>query len=220
MAAMRSGLSREEAEARDRIICMSHAVEQAIEQALRCFREHDAELAGALIGGDTAINAQQRSIEEGCFSAIALQQPVAGDLRDLVSDMYIAAELERIADHAADIAKIVLQMDTRPSAPFAEAIDRLGQACRDMLGRVLVAYGNRDETAAREVAADDEGVDRVEKQITADLLAHLGQHPDQIRPCTHALWVAHNLERIGDRVTNIAERIVFMVSGRHVDLNR
>jgi phosphate transport system protein len=217
---MRRGLSRDEIEARDRIMRMSEAVERAIGQAMRCFREHDLEGAREVVAGDTVINELQRSIEQGCFAAIALQQPVASDLRDLVSDMHIAAELERIADHAADIAKIVLQMQTPPLPVFVEALERLGHECGTMLGQVMVACRDRDAAAARAVAAEDEGVDRFEKQITADLLGHLGEHADQIRSCTYALWVAHNIERIGDRVTNIAERVVFMATGEYVDLNR
>ncbi len=220
MVPIRRVLTSEETEARNRIVSMSEVVDLALEQALRSFRDHDVALARQVIAQDTAVNSLQRKIEEGCFAAIALQQPVASDLRDLVSDMNIAGELERIADHAADIAKIVVQMDARPLSAFVESIDRLGQECRHMLAQVLSAYQERDERRARAVTAEDHGVDRLERQITADLLTHVGDNPDQIKSCTHSLWVAHNIERIGDRVTNIAERVVFMVNGQYVDLNR
>jgi phosphate transport system protein len=220
MAAMRRVLTSDEAQARDRIVALSEAAGRAIEQALRCFRDHDTVLAREVVDRDADINELQRKIEEGCFAAIALQQPVASDLRDLVSDMNIAGELERIADHAADIAKIVVQMDAAPLAAFAGSIERLGEECRRMLAAVIRAYQERDERRARAVAAEDDGVDRLEQQITADILTYLSDNPDQIRPSTHALWVAHNIERIGDRVTNIAERVVFMTTGQYADLNR
>jgi phosphate transport system protein len=220
MAPIRRVLSKDEAQARDRVVSLGQAADQAVEQALRCFRDYDTRMARQLVNADADINEQQRKIEEGCFAAIALQQPVASDLRDLVSDMNIASELERIADHAADIAKIVVHMDAAPLAAFAGSIDRLGQECRRMLASVMRAYQQRDERRAREAAADDDGVDRLERQITADILAYLGEKPEQTRSCTHTLWVAHNIERIGDRVTNIAERVVFMTTGKYVDLNR
>ena len=220
MAAMRRVLTNDEAQARERIAGLSEAADRALAQALDCFRARDRALAQQVVDRDVDINQLQRKVEEGCFRAIALQQPVASDLRDLVSDMNIASELERIADHAAAVAKIVLHMDAAPPAVFSGAIERLGQECRRMLAAVMRAYRERDETRARAVAADDDGVDRLEQQIGGDILAHLTENPDQIRSCTHALWVAHNIERIGDRVTNIAERVVFMVTGEYVDLNR
>jgi phosphate transport system protein len=211
MAAMRRVLTHDEAQARERIAGLSAAADRALEQALDCFRAHDRVLAQQVVDRDVDINQLQRKVEEGCFRAIALQQPVASDLRDLVSDMNIASELERIADHAAAVAKIVLHMDAAPPAVFSGAIERLGQECRRMLAAVMQAYRERDETRAR---------DRLEQQIGADILAHLAENPDQILTCTHTLWVAHNIERIGDRITNIAERVVFMATGQYVDLNR
>jgi len=220
MAAMRRVLTGDEARARDRIAGLAETTDRAIEQALGCFRDHDAVLAQQVVDGDAHINALQRKIEQGCFTAIALQQPVARDLRDLIADMNIASELERIADHAAAVAKIVLHMDAAAPTVFTGTIERLGEECRRMLATVMQAYQERDEACARAAAADDDGVDRLEQQIGADILAYLAENPDQIRSCTHSLWVVHNIERIGDRVTNIAERVVFMATGEYVDLNR
>ena len=220
MAAMRRVLTHDEAQAREHIAGLGAAADRALEQALDCFRVHDPVLAQQVVDRDVDINELQRKVEEGCFRAIALQQPVASDLRDLVSNMNIASELERIADHAAAVAKIVLHMDAAPPAAFSGCIERLGQECRRMLATVMQAYRERDEAGARAVAADDDGVDRLEQQIGADILAHLAENPDQILTCTHTLWVAHNIERIGDRITNIAERVVFMATGQYVDLNR
>jgi phosphate transport system protein len=220
MAPTRRVLTSEETRARDRLIELSGEADAAIARALSGFRNQDTTLAQQVVEGDAQINDLQREIEQGCFTAIALQQPMASDLRDLVSDMHIASELERIADHAAAIAKIVLQMDAPPLAAFVGSIERLGEECRRMLASVMTAYQKRDEQRARRAAAEDDGVDSLETQITADLLTHLSANPGQVTSCTHALWVVHNIERIGDRVTNIAERVVFMVTGQYVDLNR
>jgi phosphate transport system protein len=219
MGESRRVLRRDEQAAREQIINMGATVERAIVRALQAFRARDPDTAREVVAGDAAINQLQRSIEQGCFATIALQQPVARDLRDLVSDIQIAAELERIGDHAADIGKIALLGDDCPPADVADVLQRLGEQCRDMLCQVLAAYRDRDERAARAAAAADEGVDRVARQITADLLRCLGETPADVERTTHALWVAHNLERIADRVTNIAERVVFMATGEYVDLN-
>lgn len=219
MVESRRVLRRDELQAREQILNMAATVERAIARALQAFRARDTDAAREVVAGDAAINRLQRSIEQGCFATIALQQPVARDLRDLVSDIQIAAELERIADHAADIGKIALLGGECPPADVGDVLQRLTEDCRDMLRQVLAAYRDRDERMARAAAAADEAVDSVAKQITADLLGRLVETPADVEWTTHALWVAHNLERIADRATNIAERVVFMASGEYVDLN-
>lgn len=213
-------LNGEETKLHHLLIQMSQATDKAIKEALKCFRVHDVQLAQRIIANDESINAMQHQIEDECFIAIALHQPVAVDLRDLVSDTHVAIELERIADHAADIAKIVVKMESSPNPAFAESIDRLGQRCRSMLARVMSAYGKCDVRLARKVAAEDDEVDRTEQRITEEILTKMNHHTDEATSYTHTLWVAHNVERIGDRVTNIAERIVFLATGENVDLNR
>lgn len=213
-------LERGESRIHDLLAHMSEAVDTAIEQALASFRDHDTERAVQIVASDQRINDLHHQIEDECFTIIALQQPVASDLRDIFSDTLISSELERIADHAADIAKIVLRMDGPANPEHVTAIDALGTNCREMLAQVMAAYVNYDENMAREVAARDEEIDMAEAMLTDKLLAHMCDNVQRVRRCTHTLWVAHNLERIGDRVTNIAERIVFITSGKVTDLNR
>jgi phosphate transport system protein len=213
-------LNGEEKEAHSRIMQMGQEADKAIERALQCLREHDTELAKNIVANDESINELQYQAEEGCIVAIARQQPVAGDLRDLVSCMNIATELERIADHAADIANIVLQTTSDLQPDLAESIDQMGQKCRTMLRGVLSSYENHDEQQARQVAAEDDEVDRMEQEILAGIFACMRESEENLPPCTRSMWVVHHIERIGDRVTNIAERVVYMATGKHVDLNR
>ena len=213
-------LERGESKIHDLLAQMSKASDAAIEEALTSFRDHDAERASKVVADDQLINNQHHRIEDECITIIALQQPVASDLRDIFSDALISTELERIADHAADISKIVLRMDGPAEPDHVKAIDVLGEKCRHMLSQVMEAYQKYDEQMAREVAAKDEEIDMEEAKLTDQLLAHMCDNVEGVRRSTHTLWIVHNLERIGDRVTNIAERIVYIVSGEVTDLNR
>lgn len=212
-------LNRKESQIHDLLVEMSHATNSAIDDALRCFQSHDQTLAQSIIANDKAINRLQHQVEDECVSAIALYQPVASDLRDLISDTFIAVELERIADHAADIARIVLKMHAAPQAGFVNAITRMGEQCQSMVERSMSAYAACNEQQAREIAAEDDAVDRAEQQLTNDVLAYMGNNAEESVCYSQVLWVAHNLERIADRATNIAERVIFMSTGENVDLN-
>ena len=213
-------LNRKQSKIHDLLMLMSNAAYSAIEDSLQCFKNHDRELAQKIIEGDSAINQLQHQIEEECITTIALHQPVASDLRDLVSDTYIAIELERIADHAADIARIVLKMDEAPYQVFLDSINSLGQKTNDMLARAMRSYDEYDEKQAREIAKEDDDVDKAEQMIIDDILEYMRNASGDTTSCTQVLWIAHNLERIGDRVTNIAERIIFMATGEVTDLNQ
>ena len=212
-------LNRKESKIHDLLMQMSDATNSAIEDSMQCFKTHDRELAQKIIDGDSVINNLQHKIEEECITTIALHQPVASDLRDLVSDTYIAIELERIADHAADIARIVLKMDETPYQLFIDSVCNLGQKAGGMLTRAMQAYDDCSEQQARQIAKEDDEVDKAEQVIIDDILAQMRKGSGDTTSCTQVLWIVHNLERIGDRVTNIAERIVFMSTGEIVDLN-
>jgi len=199
---------------------MYQATDKAIEDALQCFRLYDVELARKVIANDENINRMQHEVEEECFSVIALHQPVASDLRDISSDTHIAIELERIADHAADIASIVMHMSEKADPAYIDSINDLGEKCRTMLARIMSAYTEKDVKLAQEIAAEDELVDSAEKQIIDNAIAQMCGDTEKNRLITHTIWIVHNIERIGDRVTNIAEQIVFMTTGNVVDLNR
>jgi len=217
--APRRGLSEEEEHIHQLLEQMGSATDRAIQDALSCFHSQDTILAREIISRDAKINALQHQVEEACLATIARQQPVARDLRDLLANTFIASDLERIADHAADIAGIVLLMKAAPAGDCAEAMITLGNKCRDMLKRIMLAHSECNEQLARQVAAEDDEVDAEEQRIISGVLEHMAQAADHLAG-THVLWAVHNVERIGDHITNIAERIVFMETGVNPDLNR
>lgn len=212
-------IDRREGSVRKLIDEMFDMVEQAVENALVCVASIDSGLAQQIIDGDADINALYQNVEDECVTLIARMQPMARDLRELVSDMQIAAELERIADYASAIAGTVQQMQTSPAAEIQQAIIELGEHCRIMLTKIRKAYDSHDNELARTTAALDDEVDSIEQQIIRQVFAWQGEHPDDFISSTHALWIAHSMERIGDRVTNIAERVVYIATSKTEALN-
>ena len=194
-------------------------VDHAVENALICFSMADNRLAQEIIDGDAAINTLYQKVETECVAVIARMQPMARDLRELLSDMQIAAELERIADYASAIAGTVQRMQRPPAAEIQQGLVKLGERGRLMLNTVRKAYDSHDSQLAREAAAIDDEVDSAEKQIIREVFEWQSKHPDDFVSSTHALWIAHSLERIGDRVTNIAERVVFIATSKTEALN-
>jgi phosphate transport system protein len=158
-------------------------------------------------------------LEEQCIDLIATQQPIAIDLRTLMAVLHIATELERMGDYAEGIAKISVMMGDEPPLKPLIDIPRMAEKATAMLQHSLDALVNRDEAAAREVCNDDDEVDDLYDQIYRELLTYMIQDPSTIQRATYLLWVAHDLERIADRATNIAERVIFLVTGRLTELN-
>jgi phosphate transport system protein len=134
--------------------------------------------------------------------------------------LHIAQELERIADYGADIAKIVLELDMQPLADELQPLEQMVSDCTEMLQQVLDAYHAGDQVAARAAAARDSALDALESGVVAHIMERMSSTPKSISRCTRLLWIGHHLERIGDRVTNIAERVVFMITGETPDLDR
>ncbi|MGD8903553.1 MAG: phosphate signaling complex protein PhoU, partial [Anaerolineae bacterium] len=151
---------------------------------------------------------------------IATQQPMAGDLRAILSVSNIAAELERIGDYSEGIARLALKLAGRPLLKPLIDIPRMAEEGRRMLMTALEAFARQDVEAARQVGIADDTVDALYDQVYRELLVYMMEDPRTITQATYLLWVAHNLERIADRTTNIAERVIFLDSGRIVDLNR
>jgi phosphate transport system protein len=211
-------LDRQEVQIHDNVMDMARLTSEAMERATDSLMSQNAEVAQQVVDHDPQINALLRVIEHECLAALALQQPVASDLRDIVASMQIAGELERIADHAKDIAKIVLGMDP---GDFSGPMDRLAamsDLCCDMLTRVMEAYQNRDEELALAAAEADREVDELDRQAASSLMMQLMTETDRSMHATHLLWIAYHLERAGDRVTNIAERVVFMATAETPEL--
>lgn len=218
MVLTHQSLSKDEKTIQGLISSMGHAVSAGFRRASDAFMDHDEELASEVIAGDEQINALCSQIEEQCFVTIALRQPVANDLRSLLANMHIAQEYERIADYAADIARKVQEMKAIPKKECRDQFQLLIDLCMLMLDQVNALLENPDEQDARLLAAEDDKVDEEEKVLVNSLINQMRSEPDSIESCVHAISVAHKMERIADRITNIAERIVFSTSGEMVEL--
>jgi phosphate transport system protein len=203
----------------DDLLVMGQMVSHTLDEAIQALVRQDTKLAQQIIDGDRDVNASQHDIDEKCLVLIATQQPMASDLRTLLAVTNIAAELERIGDYTVGIAKLALRLAGQPFVKPLIDIPRMADQSRQMLTGVLQAFADQDAEVACQVAASDSIVDNLYSQVFDDLLAIMKRDPQAIAQATYLLWVAHNLERIADRTTNIAERIVFVVSGEVVDLN-
>ncbi len=188
-------------------------VEKAIIKALDALKNRDMPLAEEIIREDDAIDEKRFDIEEKCIDLIATQGPLAGDLRILITVLHVSTELERIGDYAEGIAKISLAMGDEPPLKPLIDIPRMGDRSMDMLRRSLDSFVNRDIVAARQVWEDDDEVDALYEQVYRELLTYMMADHSAIRRATYLLWIAHDLERIADRTTNIAERVIFLVTG-------
>ncbi|HET9494909.1 MAG TPA: phosphate signaling complex protein PhoU [Chloroflexia bacterium] len=201
------------------MLVMASMVSKAIERSVVALKQRDERLAHEVIADDVKINQQRFGIEEQCLHLIVTQQPMASDLRVIVAVLHIITDLERMGDHAEGIAKIALmEAGTPPLKPLID-IPRMDEICRDMLAQAMDAYVARDTAAARQIAQDDDKVDVLYDQVYRELLTFMMADPHTITQATHLLWVAHNLERIADRVTNICERVVFLTTGRMDEIN-
>ena len=214
----RGTLERELEHVRSDILRMGSMVESAIERSVESLKNRDAELAQQVINDDEEINQLRYTIEEHCLQLIATQQPTASDLRMIIAATHIAVELERMADHAEGTAEITKRIYQEPLLKPLIDIPIMALVARSMLHAALDAFVAHDAEAAQKVAARDDEMDALYQQVFRELLTYMLEDPRNISRATYLLWVAHNLERIGDRVTNICERIVFMTTGRLEEL--
>jgi phosphate transport system protein len=203
----------------DELLAMGSMVEKAISLSVEALKKRDLKSANKIIADDLKINEKRFEIEETCIQLIATQQPMAGDLRTLISVMNIVTELERIGDHAEGIAKIVVMIGDEPPLKPLIDIPRMANKTIDMLHRCLEAFMNCDEKTAQAIAAEDDEVDQLYDQVYRELVSYMVEDPKTITRATRLLWVAHNLERCADRVTNICERVVFTVTGKMSEIN-
>lgn len=191
----------------------------SITRAIDALRQQDVDAAKKVVADDRRIDQAQAALEEHVLTVMATQQPMAGDLRRLVAAIEIASELERIGDYAKGVAKITIRHAGQPLIKPLIHIPEMAELSINMLGTALDAYENEDVEAARGLAASDDRVDELSKGVQADLLDAIQQEPASAARAVDLLFVAHNLERIADRTTNIAERVIFMVKGDVVELN-
>jgi len=203
----------------DEVLILGSMVEKAVQRSIDALRARDRTLSEAVIEEDRLINAKRYEIEESCIHTIALQQPMAADLRVLVAVLFITTELERMADHAEGIARINLMLDDEPLAGPVGDIMEMAERATDMLRRSLTAFVERDDRAARLICDEDDAIDTLYDRAYHALIQEVIRTPADIQRITYLIWTCHNLERIADRVTNICERVIFMVTGKLEEIN-
>ena len=204
---------------RGAVVAMSSMVDKAISRSIESLIRQDVRMAEDVVAADRAVNKQRWATEEDALRLIATQAPMAGDLRNIAAAIHIVTDLERMGDHAAGIAKIVIDTANEPLLKPLVDIPRMAEVARAMLNDAITAYIEADSDAARRIAMQDDEVDALYEQIYRELLTYMLADPSTINRATRLLWVGHNLERIADRVTNICERVVFAETGELTEIN-
>jgi phosphate transport system protein len=216
---LRAALDRGLLEIEENLLRMREMIDHALTKSLKSLADRDISLAQQVIDEDDHINAIRYKIEESCLALIATQQPTASDLRMIMAIMSVVVDLERMGDYAAGISKTVLRMGDEPLLKPLIDIPKMVELARMMLRESVQALLDRNVNRAREIADLDDEMDDLYQAIFDELVEIMAVKPDSVHRATYLLWCAHNLERIGDRVTNIAERVIFVSTGDFKDLN-
>ena len=199
----------------DEILVLDSLVETALIESVEALKKRDLELARRVYAGDAQINAKRFELENDIIITIATTQPVmAGDLRLIASILEVVGELERMGDYAKGIAQITLRMGSQPPVKPLIDIPRMVEIAVDMLHRAVTAFVNQDAETARQIPQEDDQVDDLYNQIYRELVAIMFSDPTTIDRANYLMWVAHNLERVADRVTNICERTIYTATGQ------
>lgn len=198
---------------------MAGVVGKAVLRSVDALKSRDLVESNQIVAEDDYIDQKRFEIEERCMDMIATQQPMARDLRAIIALMHIVVELERMGDYAEGIAKISLLLGQEPTLKPLIDIPRMADKATDMLRDSIDALTNRDLVKAQHVCQSDDEVDELYDQVYRELLLFMIQDPKTIERATHLLWVAHDVERIADRATNIAERVIFLITGKLVEIN-
>ena len=215
----RAELDRELAAIRKSMLALGERVAVTIHDSVLALRNTDNELAETIIVGDAELNKMRFDIEKACESVIATQQPAASDLREVIAALNIVVDLERMGDHAAGIAKTVQLMGDEQFDSLPESLERMAARTQDMLRQAVDVYAEADNDRAYNVALMDDKLDDSYQSLTHELLQGMLEDEISTTRGLYLLFAGHNLERIGDRVTNIAERVIFMASGKMKELN-
>ncbi|MDX1414470.1 MAG: phosphate signaling complex protein PhoU [Candidatus Promineifilaceae bacterium] len=202
----------------EKITQLSSLVDEAIVNAMDSLYKRDAILALSVIEGDQQVNELRYSIEEEALHILATQQPMATDLRRVIAAIHIAVELERIGDHASGIAVLVERMESEDEIDSLHKLPKMAKRARSMVQIGTEAYAKNDEALAFTLIAQDDKLDRQYRKLFGETIEEM-RDDDYIRRATYLLWVGHDLERIGDRATNIAERVIFMNTGKHIEVS-
>ncbi len=210
---MRKVLEEKIQHLKDEILALGGMVEQAMRDAVEALKRRDVEASRRIYAADRDINAKRFAIEQEALITIATQQPMAHDLRVLASILEIAGELERMGDYAKGIAKINIMLGDQPLIKPLIDIPRMMEIATSMLRRALRAFVEGDVETALAIPQEDDEVDALYNQVYRELVTYMIQNPRTIDQANYLMWAAHNLERMADRVTNICERTLFVVTG-------
>lgn len=201
-------------EIQDNVVALADMVNVAIRCSVEALKNRDLTLAQQIVADDLKVNHKRFEVEEECILLLQAERLTESDLRLVVAVFNIIVDLERIGDHAEGIAKIAVMLGDRPPLKPLIDIPRMAEKASDMLQRSIQAFVSRNVEAARRIPGEDDEVDALYDQVYRELLIIMLGRATAISQATYLIWVAHNLERIADRVTNICERVVFMVTGR------
>jgi phosphate transport system protein len=212
----RSILDKDLNQLRANILQMTSLVDTAIEQSMMALDQREVTLAQKVISNDQRVNQLRYEIEEASLRILATQQPMAGDLRIVIAVIHLAVELERIGDHASGIARLVARLDSEDEIDSLHKLPKMARRARQMLQESVDAFINKDAEAAKAMIGRDDKIDKQYNKLFRETLEEM-RDDAYIRRATFLLWVGHNLERIGDRSTNIAERVIFMTTGEFIE---
>jgi phosphate transport system protein len=201
---------------KDRLLTLGHLATEALDHSLQAVTARDPVLARQVITGDEAINNLEEAIDRECIRLIALFQPVAVDLRQLMAVDHIITELERIGDSATNIAEEVLTLAQAPPRPLHSSLGNMAHSVQEMVRQSLGAFFRGNSHLARQVCLADADVDAMDQAIIQDLLQEMTGAPESILPGQSQINIVRNLERVADHATNIAEQVVYMVEGESI----
>jgi phosphate transport system protein len=206
---------------RQDILAMSIRVEENLAKALVALRTRDQELATEVRTNDSQVDALQLKIEDDAAIIIATQQPVARDLRELVTIFKLTSNIERVGDHAVHLARAAKKLAKSKDSPFRaqEHLEKMAETGKKMLRAAIIAYMEKDAQAARDAAAMDNKIDSEHKELAENILKVMKKNPDLVKNALQILHTSSQLERLGDHITNICEAVIYMIEGKHEELN-
>lgn len=218
---MRRNYAQDLATLNQHLTDLGKSAQRSVSKAIKAYITRDVELAHELFSDDLRINAATAEIEKEAHRIVALQQPVASDLRLVFAILHISLDLERIADHAVSIARATLRRNPEELdvATITDNLQKMATIAEKMIAQSLEAFIAKDAVAARKIASKDEKIDELLKEIYKDSGKHMEENPEIIQTGISYIGISNNLERVGDYVTNICERVVFISTGEIVELN-
>lgn len=205
---------------REQILAMGGRAEAQLADAITALAKRDSDKAARVIESDKGIDALEMTVAQDSLKILALRQPMAKDLREVIAAIKISADIERIGDYAKNIAKRALQLNQQAPLKPTGSIPRMGDLAIKLINAVLSAYANNDAEGLLAAWRSDEGIDEMYNSLFRELLTYMMEDPRNIGASTHLLFIAKNIERVGDHATNIAETVHFLVHGRPIDETR